>query len=183
MHGLTFITLQCSSSILSKLQHGEAQLVFSFLLLITPSLTMEDSSTTKIPIMEKPASLMEVGPNGNNLAVAAAAPHPVAHMQRMAPGPGQHRDLSFVRHVYGSGLAMKLAIEQKIAAQHEHTSTAPGIPSSGLYGDIVTGNDTTLEFRDFLALPENQPEFNAEVPHVCHGTSAGNVIFSFSNNE
>jgi hypothetical protein len=125
-----------------------------------------DDSAAMIPIMREPASLMELGPNGNNLAVAAASRHPVDHMQRVAPGPGQHRDLSFARHVYGSGLAMTLAIEQKIAAQHELTSTAPGIPSSGLYGEIVTGNDTKLDFRDFLALPQYQPDLSKEVPHV-----------------
>ena len=100
---------------------------------------------------------MQAGPNGNNLASEAAERHPVQRIQQ------QGVDLNFVRHVYGSGLAMRLATEQKLAQEQV---TAPGMPSSGLYGDIVSGRDTKLDFGDFLSLPQHCPDFNKELPHV-----------------
>jgi Proteasome maturation factor UMP1 len=120
--------------------------------------------TAHIPIMNKPASLMEVGPNGNNLAAAAASRHPVDDLQRtMQQNP--FCNLDYVRHVYGSGLAMRLATEQKIAAQHEQRGAA-GIPNSGLYRDIVAGRDVQLDFADFLSLPENRPDVMKSNPHA-----------------
>jgi len=122
-------------------------------------------STPTIPMMDRPLSMMEVGPNGNNLAARAQARHPIDEMQRATSAPGKFQDLAFVRHVYGSGLAMRLATEQKIAAQ-EMMSTAPGIRSAGLYGDIVTGNDTKFTFRDYLSLPEYRPDVKKQNLHV-----------------
>ena len=40
---------------------------------------MTDSN---IPVMNKPADMMEVGPNGNNLQAAARKRHPVEVLQR-----------------------------------------------------------------------------------------------------
>ena len=121
---------------------------------------MED--ITSIPVMSKPANLMEVGPNGNNLAAAARAAHPVDEMQRRAAySTASH--LEHVRHVYGSGLAMILATEQKVAMQQERM--AHGLPSSHLYRDIVSGTDVQLDFSDFMTLPEYQPDLPKENPH------------------
>lgn len=123
--------------------------------------------TPQIPVLNQPVSMMEAGPNGNNLAAAASARHPVDHFQQVTTqAPGQHRDLSFARHVYGTGLAMQLAFEQKMAGREQISRTAPGIPSAGLYGDVVTGNDTSIDFRDYLTLPENQPELRKDSPHI-----------------
>ena len=74
--------------------------------------------------------------------------------------------LEFVRRVYGSGLAMKLATEQKIAKEQDMLARAPGLESSSLYGDIVSGKDTTIQFSDFLSLPEYRPSVPKENPHV-----------------
>jgi len=35
-----------------------------------------------IPVMKKPANMMEVGPNGNNLQAAALQKHPIEVMQK-----------------------------------------------------------------------------------------------------
>lgn len=119
--------------------------------------------TTRIPIVTKPASMMEVGPNGNNLASVAASRHPVDDLQRkLDVNPFQN--LEYVRHVYGSGLAMRLATEQKVALEQERG--AAGLPSSGLYRDIVTGNDVKLDFADFLSLPEYRPDVATISPHA-----------------
>lgn len=107
----------------------------------------------RIPVMQKPASLMEVGPNGNNLAAAAASRHPVDQLQQQMM---THNRVDFARHVYGSGLAMRLATEQKLAS--DNTRRAVGLPQSNIYRDIVTGNDTKLDFGDFLSLPEYRPD-------------------------
>mmetsp|Transcript_15562 Transcript_15562/g.20265 ORF Transcript_15562/g.20265 Transcript_15562/m.20265 type:complete len:130 (+) Transcript_15562:139-528(+) len=116
----------------------------------------------QIPMMQKPVSMMEHGPNSQNLAAASAARHPVDQLQRaMAVQP--FADLEHVRHVYGSGLAMRLATEHKIALQQEG-----GLPlgSSNIYRDVVTGNDLKMDFGDYLSLPEHQPEISRENLHL-----------------
>lgn len=123
---------------------------------------MEDS--LRIPEMHQPASLMETGLNGNNLAAQATARHPVDMMQRRRQ-TNPFESLEYVRSVYGSGLAMRLATEQKIAAQQEDLTplSAGGV---NLYREIVTGQDVQLEFGDFLSLPEHRPEMTKETPHA-----------------
>ena len=111
--------------------------------------------TPSIPIMHKPASLMVNGPNGNNLAARAVARHPVDDMQRAMQKPSISS---------GSGLAMRLATEQKIAMQQE-MATPPALMSSNLYRETVTGDDTKIDFSDFLSLPQNQPNVGKEDPH------------------
>merc|ERR1712070_1208569 len=111
---------------------------------------------------------MEVGPNGQHLAARAAARHPVDQMQRSIRHP--YRDLTFARRVYGSGLAMTLATEQKNAAHESHSL---GLPSSGVYSDIVMGNDVKIDFSDFLSLPENRPDIKVETLHTTMNDSLG----------
>ena len=121
---------------------------------------MEDS--LRIPEMHRPASLMETGLNGNNLAAQATARHPVDDMQRRrATNPFE--SLEYVRSVYGSGLAMRLATEQKIANQQDELSP---LMTTNLYREIVTGNDVQLDFGDFLSLPEHRPDMVKETPHA-----------------
>lgn len=125
-------------------------------------------SDPKIPIMSKPSNLMELGPNGNNLATAAASRHPIDEMQRRSRGLQHPRNLQDVRRIYGPGLAMVLATEQKIARQQEemmaglpHAFSATG---GKLYGEIVSGQDVQLDFGDFLSLPEHRPDL-PQNPH------------------
>lgn len=112
-----------------------------------------------IPIIDKPISMMEVGPNGNNFASQAMARHPVEDLQKNI-GVGKFNDLSFVRNVYGSGLAMRLATEQKFAAQER--SRNPFRSQGHLYGEIVTGNDTKFEMGDFLPRAEYRADIKQE---------------------
>jgi len=118
----------------------------------------------KIPIVKKPVSLMETGPSGNNLAVAAAERHPVDTIQRQGlVGSNPYKDLHFVRSMYGPGLAMELAAERQMARQEK----AMGLGQiGGIYEDIVTGNDTSVQFADFMSLPDNRPELPKSVLHV-----------------
>lgn len=75
-------------------------------------------------------------------------------------------NLNFVRSVYGSGLAMRLATEQKIAREQNLEARAPGLESSNLFGEIVSGRDTTIDFADYLSLPQNRPMVVKENPHA-----------------
>lgn len=118
--------------------------------------------TLRIPEMHRPASLMETGLNGNNLAAQATAHHPVDDMQRRRQ-TNPFESMAYVRHVYGSGLAMRLATENKIAAQQDDLTP---LASTNLYREVVSGNDTQLEFGDFLSLPEHRPEMSKETPHA-----------------
>jgi hypothetical protein len=123
---------------------------------------MDNSST--IPVMSQAASLMHVGPNGNNLAATAQSRHPVDQLQRHNSNNNNADYQSSVRHMYGSGLAMTLATERAIAMAQERG--AAGLPSSGLYADIVSGNDGKLDFADFLNRAEYRPDLPKENPHL-----------------
>lgn len=125
----------------------------------------EPSESPSIPIFEQPPSLWEGGPTANNLASMALARHPVDEMQRIRNQPGRFDDLTFVRHVYGPGLAMTLALEQKTAL-HEHASRGVHRSSPGLYGEIVTGRDSILDFSDFLSLPQHRPDLKKPKSHI-----------------
>ena len=74
-----------------------------------------------------------------------------------------------VRRLYGSGFAMKLATERRIANQLTVGSIGGGIPSSNnVMGDILSGRDTHIGFEDTLGLPEYRPIVNKvhEDPHM-----------------
>jgi hypothetical protein len=70
-----------------------------------------------------------------------------------------------VRALYGSGLAMRLATERKMAQEQGGRGVA-GLPSSNLMHDILTGNDMKMQFEDILGLPEYRPvHLKQENPH------------------
>jgi Proteasome maturation factor UMP1 len=120
--------------------------------------------TPKIPILKKPVSLMETGPSGLSLAVAVAERHPVDTLQRQGlTGSSPYKNTNFVRLMYGPGLAMELAAERQIALREK----AMGLDNIGaIYEDVVSGNDTSVQFTDFMALPDNRPELLKSVFHV-----------------
>lgn len=120
--------------------------------------------TPKIPILKKPVSLMETGPSGLSLAVAAAERHPVDTLQRQGlTGSSPYKNMNFIRLMYGSGLAMELTAERQIARREK----AMGLDYiGGIYEDVVSGNDTSVQFADFMALPDNRPELPKSVFHI-----------------
>mmetsp|Transcript_2146 Transcript_2146/g.3776 ORF Transcript_2146/g.3776 Transcript_2146/m.3776 type:complete len:131 (-) Transcript_2146:37-429(-) len=112
-------------------------------------------SQSSIPLMKKPANLLETGLNGGNLAAAAVQRHPVDEMQR-----NPFDDLDHVRRMYGRALAMTLATERQMASQVG--GLLPGMDggygvSSNCMLETVTGNDTKIDFSDYLSRPENLP--------------------------
>lgn len=68
---------------------------------------------------------------------------------------GGFLDLDAVRRLYGSGLAMRLATERRMASQVG--GRLPGLdaaPANNVVMETVTGNDLKLDFGDFLSKPE-----------------------------
>uniref|UniRef100_A0A7S2S6V2 Proteasome maturation protein n=1 Tax=Eucampia antarctica TaxID=49252 RepID=A0A7S2S6V2_9STRA len=119
-----------------------------------------DSSS--IPMMKSPADIMSCGPNGNNLAATAVRSHPIDRMQRVAAvSGGTALDLDAIRRLYGSALAMRLTTERSLASSVG--GRLPGMeahPDSNAMLDALTGNDLSLQFEDFLNIPQHQPDNN-----------------------
>ena len=63
-----------------------------------------------------------------------------------------------VRRLYGSGFAMKLATERRMAQDVGALGVA-GMPSTNMMHDVLTGNDMKIQFEDILSLPEHRPLF------------------------
>jgi Proteasome maturation factor UMP1 len=122
----------------------------------------------KIPLVSNPSSALSRGLNAGNLAIGAAERHPVDVLQRLGGAPhsilnNPYQDLEFVRSVYGSGLAMEMAAERQMARRE----TAMGMTKIGsLTHDVYTGQDATLQFGDFMSLPENRVELPTSAFHV-----------------
>merc|ERR1712032_1190276 len=116
---------------------------------------------------------MEVGVNGSSLATAALRRHPIEELQlRQASqrvsflGTDEEEE---VRRLYGSGFAMKLATERRMANETTVGSIGGSIPSStNIMYDISVGKDQYIGFEDTLGLPEYRPIINKthEDPHM-----------------
>ena len=68
-------------------------------------------------------------------------------------------DLDAIRRLYGSGLAMRLATERRMALKVG--GRLPGLdatPDSRAMYETLTGDDLTIGFSDYLNLKKNMPE-------------------------
>ena len=43
---------------------------------------------------------------------------------------------------------------------------APGLETSNLFGEIISGRDTTIDFSDYMSLPQYRPSVPMENPHL-----------------
>mmetsp|Transcript_38865 Transcript_38865/g.94099 ORF Transcript_38865/g.94099 Transcript_38865/m.94099 type:complete len:147 (+) Transcript_38865:146-586(+) len=137
------------------------------------------STENGIPVMNKPVNAMDAGANAGNLAAAALKRHPMEEQQQR----NAMQRVSFVetneeeeiRRLYGSGFAMKLATERRLAQNMMAGSISVGggtvlsnASTSNLMTDILTGRDQRIGFEDTLGLPEFRPTFNRaqEDPHL-----------------
>ena len=73
-----------------------------------------------------------------------------------------------VRRLYGSGFAMRLATERRMAADVGGHGVA-GLPTTNMMHDILTGNDMKLQFEDVLSLPEHRPLFVKHLEKIAPG--------------
>jgi hypothetical protein len=72
-----------------------------------------------------------------------------------------------VRRLYGSGFALTLSAERRMAQEMGGRGVV-GLPSSNRMHDILSGDDMKIGFEDILSLPENRPLFvkQQEDPHA-----------------
>mmetsp|Transcript_4867 Transcript_4867/g.6940 ORF Transcript_4867/g.6940 Transcript_4867/m.6940 type:complete len:139 (-) Transcript_4867:217-633(-) len=116
--------------------------------------------TGSIPVMRSPADMMEVGLNGDNLASSAVRRHPVDRMQRATTTPEGRMDMDSIRRIYGSGLAMRLTTERRLAANVGGRLMGYGDNYAML--DTLTGDDMRIDFGDILNRPDNNPEISVQ---------------------
>ena len=129
-----------------------------------------DALTPKIPIYTKQDNALEADVNTGNYAVAVAERHPIDVLQQCARGSvtatstiNPYQDLNFVRSIYGSGLAMEMAAERQYVQKERNM----GMHKIGnMYEDIVLGNDATMQYTDFMSLPDHRIELPKSVFHV-----------------
>ncbi|KAL3803415.1 hypothetical protein ACHAW5_001913 [Stephanodiscus triporus] len=133
---------------------------------------MTDGIGNSIPVMRKPSDAMSNGLNSSNLAALAMQRHPIDRMQRANGGNGATEsplDLDAVRRLYGSGLAMRLATERRLASNVG--GRLPGMdahPDSRAMYETLTGDDLTIGFGDFLNVRRNRPEGGVGEERVPH---------------
>ena len=130
-----------------------------------------NDSTPKIPIYSQQDIALEADVNTGNYAVAVAERHPIDVLQQRSRANGAaatstinpYQDMNFVRSIYGSGLAMEMAVERQYVQQERNM----GMHKIGnMYEDIVLGNDATIQYTDFMSLPDHRIELPKSVFHV-----------------
>jgi Proteasome maturation factor UMP1 len=129
-----------------------------------------DASTPKIPIYTKQDNALEADVNTGNYAVAVAERHPIDVLQQRTRSNviatttvNPYQDLNFVRSIYGSGLAMEMAAERQYVQKERNM----GMHKIGnIYEDIVLGNDVTMQYTDFMSLPDHRIELPKSVFHI-----------------
>lgn len=115
-----------------------------------------DPLSSSIPVMSGPNDLMRNGLNSDNFAASAVQNHPVDRMQQ-----GQDSnslDIDAIRRLYGSALAMRLTTERQNASQVG--GRLPGMdahPNSNAMYETLTGDDVTLDFKDYLNTKIDRP--------------------------
>jgi len=67
-------------------------------------------------------------------------------------------DIDAIRRLYGSGLAMRLVTERRMAQQVGGRLLGyNGTSNSNVMLDSLTGDDMTIQFGDYLNLEQNRP--------------------------
>eukprot|EP00199_Chlamydomonas_sp_CCMP681_P005104 CAMPEP_0119104090 /NCGR_PEP_ID=MMETSP1180-20130426/2397_1 /TAXON_ID=3052 ORGANISM="Chlamydomonas cf sp, Strain CCMP681" /NCGR_SAMPLE_ID=MMETSP1180 /ASSEMBLY_ACC=CAM_ASM_000741 /LENGTH=136 /DNA_ID=CAMNT_0007088761 /DNA_START=75 /DNA_END=485 /DNA_ORIENTATION=+ len=86
--------------------------------------------------------------------------HPVELIQRDAQNQAQAAKLQMLRDVYGEAMPMRMHIERQILSKFQRL---PGIPSSQLGLEALTGTLDEFGFESFLGLPEHSGEKPADM--------------------
>lgn len=104
---------------------------------------MEDKQ--ELPRYSGPVDHLRYG--FRSLETEFSAPHPVETIQNNFSELNWVRKIETVRRIHGSGFAMTIATDRaNLMKKHK----LPGLESSSILLDTVTGNDLTIEFEDFL---------------------------------
>jgi proteasome maturation protein len=107
----------------------------------------------QLPIAHLPGDVLRYGLEAR--ATQAGPKHPVEVIQFNRVEREFEGKLDTVRRIYGSGLAMRLKTE---AAELSRPLRLPGLPSTLPGLETIMGKDETVDFEDFLGLPQESPE-------------------------
>lgn len=114
-----------------------------------------------IPVYEGPVDHLRYG--FKSLETQTSAAHPVAQLQSANVDAQWAAKLDMVRRTYGSHLAMRLATERTIFGRQHRL---PGLQSSHVGLDTVTGSDVNIDFSDYLSGTYKYLNFN--LFRFCH---------------
>ena len=87
-----------------------------------------------------------------NFKADAEAAHPLEPVSRGADGERRRGQLAMLENVYGGALPLKMQIEEEITGA---VGRLPGLPSSRLGYDALTGNLGRFTEADYLADPRD----------------------------
>lgn len=113
--------------------------------LLTFSHTSLLDAAQGLPVYQAPPDVLREG--FSSLQTEMRAPHPVAALQERSQAAEWRLRLDAVRRTHGAHLAMRLATERAVFSQ---PLRLPGLPSSRVAFETITGDDTTVEFADYL---------------------------------
>jgi len=130
---------------------------------------MDTMNNLAVPIMRCPTDVMRKGPNSDNFQTAAIQAHTIDRLQRaqQATGTAAPLDLDAIRRLYGSGLAMRLSTERRLA--QNVGGRLPGMdahPDSNIVMETLTGEDVSIDFGDYLNIREDRCSME---DHFRHG--------------
>jgi len=92
-------------------------------------------------------------------AFSSAATHPVEAIQKDWLRNQLENKHYVMGNVYGSHLPMRIKMEMSIVSQVQRP---PGLPSHHVALDTILNRDETIEFEDYLGVPElNEQEVDA----------------------
>ncbi|KAF8055475.1 CYCB1-2 [Scenedesmus sp. PABB004] len=91
----------------------------------------------------------------------AAAPHPVQVIQQTTPIPGvECANPAMLRDLYGLAFPARVALDRQILAKF---GRLPGLPSSRLGLESLTGELDQFGFESYLGLPEDSTDAPVEL--------------------
>eukprot|EP01039_Chlorochromonas_danica_P008693 gene8693-9578_t len=106
-----------------------------------------------LPVLTGPVDHLRQGFQGLQLEASHLGPHPVELLQKREEFAYSQK-LNMIRRTYGSHMAMRLATEQMI---HDRDRRLPGMKSSHITCDTLSGRDEAIDFQDFLNDPMTRP--------------------------
>mmetsp|Transcript_3854 Transcript_3854/g.13518 ORF Transcript_3854/g.13518 Transcript_3854/m.13518 type:complete len:149 (+) Transcript_3854:209-655(+) len=136
-----------------------------------------------LPLAEAPHDSLRAGLP--NLKQDATVAHPVQQIQRDAPAARVAQRVQNTTRVYGAALPAKMQIEEQILGR---VGRLPGLPSSRLGLDAMTGRLDELDYSDTLGFPSEREtsqvnlhvamehRLGLEGPKRAHQPGAANVL-------
>ena len=109
----------------------------------------------EMPVMREPYDVMRNGLQGAKSAVTHLGKHPVQLIQDNGPTDTLKAKHAMLANTYGIAMPAKMDIECQILSKQRRL---PGLPSSRLGLEIMTGDVDRFGFESYLDRPDEQPE-------------------------